>query len=108
MASTLNTVFSCPKDASCFRAAYFQPTFSKYNNTVVSAVQWLHERVDLKIPSNGYGSSLGDAPSSSVFDAAVKVLIQMKALSSPPEAFVWDGSWFGHPGTELVDMYAGT
>ena len=30
------------------------------------------------------------------------------ALAQPPEAFQWDGSWFGHPGTELIDSYAGT
>lgn len=116
-ASYLNSAFSCSKEFACFRAAYFQPTFSKYNSTAVPAVQWLHERLDLKCPSNGYvaearlglagNSEREKLPKSSLFEAAVKVLVGLRSLSSPPEAFVWDGSWFGHPGTELIDSYAG-
>jgi hypothetical protein len=129
-ADYLNDAFNCPKDFACFRAAYFQPTFSKYNNTAVPGVQWLHERVGLQTPSNGGGcssrsssgsssssgrsstsssstSSTTTPPPSSVFAAGVQVLVGLRALSSPPEAFVWDGSWFGHPGSELIDMYAG-
>ena len=26
----------------------------------------------------------------------------------PSTAFYFDGSWFGHPGTQLIDYYSGT
>lgn len=104
MSANLNEAFSCPRELSCFRAAYFQPTFSKYNNTAVPAVQWLHSRLDLQTPSNGF---LAMAPQSSLFEAGVAILVALKGLATPPEAFAWDGSWFGHPDTELIDMYAG-
>ncbi len=41
------------------------------------------------------------------FKAALEILISLKELSSPLESFQWDGSWFGHPGTELIDDYMG-
>lgn len=75
--------------------------------------------MDLQTPSNGLGftigrdiasstGSLGSAAAvSSLFAAGVQILVGLKSLASPSEAFVWDGSWFGHPGTELIDMYAG-
>ena len=73
----------------CFRPAYYQPTFSKYNNTVANGVQWVE--------------NCGETN----FLSALYVLIDLK-LSSPNETFQWDGSWFGHPGTELIDEYMGT
>jgi uncharacterized protein YbbC (DUF1343 family) len=45
---------------------------------------------------------------SSPFAAGVQILCAIRDLSSPADAFQWDGSWFGHPGTELIDFYAGT
>ncbi len=75
---------------NCFREAYFEPTFSKYNGSVVNGVQWIEQRC------------------TSNFEAAVNILVAIKSLSSPASAFVWDGSWFGHPGTTLIDEYAGT
>jgi len=119
MAEYLNDAFACPRERGCFRAAYFQPTFSKYNNTAVPAAQWLHERVDLQTPSNGHAAECWSEvagsrdtqcsalPASSLFEAGVVVLVGLKGLSVPPDAFAWDGSWFGHPGSELIDMYAG-
>lgn len=119
MAAYLNDAFNCTLAGNCFRAAYFQPTFSKYNNTAVPAVQWMHERLDLKTPSNAdmsctaYKRTAGDdavmpRPTSALFEAGVRILVGLKGLAQPAEAFVWDGSWFGHPGTELIDEYAGT
>lgn len=72
-----------------FRAAYYEPTFSKYNNSVVAGVQWVDDRLD------------------STFMTALNLIITAKDLS-PDGAFQWDGSWFGHPGTELIDEYMGT
>mmetsp|Transcript_76995 Transcript_76995/g.154441 ORF Transcript_76995/g.154441 Transcript_76995/m.154441 type:complete len:411 (-) Transcript_76995:26-1258(-) len=70
-----------------FRAAYFSPSFSKYNGTDCSGVQWVN----------------GASPA---FTGAIEILIALKDLGG--DAFAWDGSWFGHPGTELIDEYAGT
>ena len=46
--------------------------------------------------------------SSSPFLSATKILRAFMLLADPADAFTWDGSWFGHPGTELIDDYAGT
>jgi uncharacterized protein YbbC (DUF1343 family) len=73
---------------SFFRAAYFSPSFSKYNNTDCAGVQWVR----------------GIQP---LFTSGVEILVTLKEVS-PPSTFVWDGSWFGHPGSQLIDEYAGT
>lgn len=44
----------------------------------------------------------------SPFAAGVQILCAIRDLAQPADAFYWDGSWFGHPGTELIDYYAGT
>lgn len=36
------------------------------------------------------------------------ILRAFQDLAVPADSFQWDGSWFGHPGTELIDSYAGT
>ena len=72
-----------------FRAAYYEPTFSKYNNSIVSGVQWMDNRLQ------------------PTFMVALQLLIVTKELC-PNGAFQWDGTWFGHPGTELIDEYMGT
>lgn len=72
-----------------FRQAYFEPTFSKYNGTDCAGVQWLRDV-------------------SPRFQWAVRILRALRAAAAPPSAFAWDGSWFGHPGSELIDEYAGT
>jgi hypothetical protein len=41
------------------------------------------------------------------FKSATIILSILKELSIPSSSFIWDGSWFGHPGTELIDEYAG-
>jgi uncharacterized protein YbbC (DUF1343 family) len=82
-----------PSQEAGFRAAYYIPTFSKFNGTTVPGVQWLSERT---------------SPAYDIFLSGTKILCAARDLSSPPDAFVWDGIWFGHPGTELIDQYAGT
>lgn len=72
-----------------FRAAFFEPTYSKYNFTDCGGVQW----------ARGVDAS---------FLGALQVLTSLRSLSVPPDSFQWDGSWFGHPGTELIDLYMGT
>ncbi len=47
-------------------------------------------------------------PSSSIFEAAAHILVTLKRLSDPSDSFQWDGTWFGYPGSQLVDFYAGT
>ena len=88
MSMKLNEAFGAKNSStSYFRAAYYEPTFSKYNNTICNGVQWVR----------------GDSD----FLAGLNILIETKSLS-PPGSFRWDGSWFGHPGTELIDEYMGT
>lgn len=76
----------------CFRAEYFEPTFFKFNNTVVNGTQFFPERQS----------------SFAFFSTATHILVALKELSIPSSSFVWDGSWFGHPGPVLIDWYAGT
>jgi uncharacterized protein YbbC (DUF1343 family) len=89
LSGELNRAFSerLQSSSGYFRAAYFEPTFFKYNNSICNGVQWIRGE--------------------SNFLAGLRVLITTKTLS-PPGAFLWDGSWFGHPGTELIDEYMGT
>jgi uncharacterized protein YbbC (DUF1343 family) len=74
----------------CFRASAFNPTFSKYNGTVCNGAQWIGSR------SSSYD----------YFYQAVAILQVLMRESG--DNFEWDGSWFGHPGSELIDKYAGT
>lgn len=100
---------------ACARAAYFQPTFSKYNNTVVPGIQWLtsQRRDDASCAfsdteSETNRSSTDTAMDRTPFLTATVILRNFMELAEPRDAFAWDGSWFGHPGTELIDEYAGT
>lgn len=88
LASALNVAMNCSTIA-CFRAASFQPTFFKYSQQVVQAVQWV------RLP-----------PSGKMFPAAVRLLSELRDLAGGQ--FAWDGSWFGTPGSRLIDLYAGT
>lgn len=99
-ANEMNIALNCvsPGEPACFRAAYFQPTFQKYNGTVVQGAQYI-DRVS---------SSKGSTSKLSSFRSAIILLQTLKSQSTPIESFVWDGSWFGHPGVELIDQYAGT
>ena len=36
--------------------------------------------------------------------AVLRVLMDQ----APANTFEWDGSWFGHPGSDLMDWYTGT
>lgn len=94
LALKLNNAFHCLSNYACFRSAYYDPTFAKYNGTVVPGVQFLEGR-----SGEVY---FGD------FKSATIILSILKELSIPSSSFVWDGSWFGHNGTELIDEYAGT
>lgn len=89
LAKRLNSDFG--GSAACFRGVYFRPTFFKYHGTTVPGVQWFPTRVTC-----------------SIFASATYILCALRDLSIPKEAFVWDGVWFGHPGAELIDQYAGT
>lgn len=51
---------------------------------------------------------LSDSYNQSPFASGVRILCTIRDLASPASAFAWDGSWFGHPGTELIDFYSGT
>ncbi len=93
MALRLNADFPVSNQQAAFRAAYYQPSFSKYNGTTVPGVQWLSERT----------TGVYD-----IFQSGTQMLCAVRDLASPPEAFEWDGVWFGHPGSELIDQYAGT
>jgi len=93
LAARLASDFPIPSGDSAFRAAYYIPTFSKFNDTTVPGVQWLSDRT-----SSAYDTFL----------SGTKILCAVRDLSTPPEEFEWDGVWFGHPGTELIDQYAGT
>lgn len=88
---------------NCARATYFQPTFSKYNDTVVPGIQWVSPQIfNYELPLTGTFAK------SKPFLTATTVLRSFIELADPPDAFQWDGSWFGHPGVELIDSYAGT
>jgi uncharacterized protein YbbC (DUF1343 family) len=77
--------------------------------TVVPGVQWFPWRTTVaKRSVDDADSSLSSVLHSSPFAAGVQILCAIRDLSSPADAFQWDGSWFGHPGTELIDFYAGT
>eukprot|EP01032_Pedospumella_encystans_P025769 gene25769-29113_t len=91
---------------SCYRAAYFQPTWSKYNHTVVPGVQWFPWRsVQAATLLTSNLPSTNNTASASPFVQGVQILCAMRDLSVPADAFQWDGSWFGHDGTELIDFY---
>lgn len=94
LADKLNEAFACEGDReACFRGTYFQPTFQKYNNSVVVGVEVLHSGSDFVLRD---------------FRSATTLLKLLKSASTSASDFQWDGSWFGHPGNELVDQYAGT
>jgi uncharacterized protein YbbC (DUF1343 family) len=86
----LNNDANCSTSA-CFRSAFYQPTFSKYNASVVNGTQFISRGLRL-----------------SPFTLATQILVAFRDLSTPASAFLWDGSWFYHPGTVLIDWYAGT
>jgi uncharacterized protein YbbC (DUF1343 family) len=94
LAASLNALFECTTRA-CFRTAFFEPTFSKFNCTGVNGTQWLMHRTPLTGMRDG-------------FWAASAILQTVRALASPASAFHFDGSAFGHPGAILFDWYAGT
>lgn len=86
----------------CFRASYFNPVFFKYNNTIVDGIQWFPYCTWIEKE----GGEI--APIVSPFALATIILRGFITRSSPPASFYFDGSWFGHPGTQLIDFYAGT
>ena len=76
-----------------WRKDYFIPTFFKWNGSVCAGARFVR-------PPTDAGASL--------FREGLHVLTAMRDLATPPAAFAWDGSWFGQPGTILIDRYAGT
>lgn len=72
--------------------------------TVVPGVQWFPWRSVQAALSTSTSNTTAVSP----FVQGVQILCAMRDLSTPSDAFQWDGSWFGHPSTELIDFYAGT
>jgi uncharacterized protein YbbC (DUF1343 family) len=101
-AQEMNSALGCqaPHSAACFRGTYYQPTYQKYNGSVVQGAQYVEHLIGVnsKTPSLTLKG----------FRSATLLLQTLKRLSTPAESFKWDGSWFGHPGVELIDQYAGT
>ncbi len=64
---------------------------------------WRSVQQAAALPNNSNSTA-----SISPFVQGVQILCAMRDLSVPADAFQWDGSWFGHDGTELIDFYAGT
>ena len=84
LARELNGVETAAR-AARWRAAYFTPSWWKYNNSVCDGVQYVRpDRARL-------------------FADGVALLGALRAFG-----FEWDGSWLGQPGPQLVDKYAGT
>lgn len=128
LATRLTADFPLPSGQSAFRAAYYTPTFSKFNGSTVPGVQWFSTRTSgtasatATATASTSGSASGSAGSADGFTktaaagaarydtflSGTKILCAVRDLSSPPAEFQWDGVWFGHPGTDLVDQYAGT
>jgi CubicO group peptidase (beta-lactamase class C family) len=73
------------------RAAWFTPTWFKHNGTVCEGVQWVRVA----------------HPAFPTFADGMRILTAVRDLA-PPGALRYDGSWFGHPGADLLDWYAGT
>jgi len=98
------------KGSNMFRAAYFTPTFFKFNSTVCAGVQSVRMGKPNDAPSTCEAHEQPCAADSqktlSLFDVSLNVLTVIKSLY--PSHFAWDGHWFGVPGPRLVDLYAGT
>ena len=75
-----------------WRKTYFIPTWFKHNGTVCAGAELVRPHLH-----NG-----------SLFREGVRLLSAVRNLATPPSAFAWDGSWFGQPGSILIDRYAGT
>ena len=91
-----------------FRASYFEPTFFKYNFTNVAGLQFFPNRfMDQTLTKEKSGAS-----HPGLFELGMQILATFIAnyssLDDSRFVFEWDGSWFGHPSTSLIDMYAGT
>ena len=84
---------TCSRElGNCFRSQYYIPTFQKYNSTVVAGAQWIDRR--------------DSASTMPTFATAAQILLLTMRFSG--SNFSWDGSWFGQPGSILIDRYAGT
>lgn len=81
---------SAPPTSHHWRSAFFIPTWFKWNGSACA------------------GAELVRPSSTGLFRQGVHLLAALRSLAHPPSAFAWDGSWFGQPGTVLVDRYAGT
>ena len=90
-AAALNAALPEPAAAAAahrWRAAYFIPTWWKFNGSACAGVQYARP----------------DA--SRLFADGVALLAALRALY--PSRLVFDGAWFGQPGPQLFDRYAGT
>ena len=83
-----------PAATARWRKAYFIPTWWKFNGSVCAGVELVR-------PVRAQDDD------ARLFELGVRLLMALRDLS-PPSKFAFDGSWFGQPGTVLVDRYAGT
>ena len=92
----LNGRLGCGGGAtSCVRSVWYEPTFSKYNASVVPGVEW---------------SRAADVVGRNFFFDALVLLTHFRDEDVTEEGgeggFGFDGSWFGH-GDNLIDLYMG-
>lgn len=71
----------------------------------MAGAQWIHDSTRCSFGSNPSLPALNAVRD--IFLRGTSILVSLRDLS-PEGLFQWDGSWFGHPGTELIDQYAGT
>ena len=96
-ASRLVSCLQSPADATrAWRKTYFIPTWFKHNGTVCAGAELVRPGL------------LAHEDHGSLFREGVRLLAAVRDLATPPSAFAWDGSWFGQPGSILIDRYAGT
>ena len=93
------------------------PTFFKYNFSDCGGVMW--ERINQSVSSVRQESPTSDIKTmrknaargelttdTNRFYLATQILTAL-IDASPDNKFVFDGSWFGHPGAHMFDTYAG-
>jgi uncharacterized protein YbbC (DUF1343 family) len=72
-----------------WRSSPFIPTWWKFNGTSCGGVQLVRP------------------PLTSLFSTGLHLLTALRDASES-RRIIWDGSWFGQPGAQLIDRYAGT
>ena len=96
-----------------WRKAFFIPTWFKFNGSVCAGAEFVRPLATTSSYSSAVASSSSSSASSTdddddagLFGEGMKLLVALRETNS--SAFRFDGSWFGQPGTVLIDRYAGT